>query len=121
MKKIAEYDEKEKKSEETIEKLLSTIDELKIGYEDLAKKVAQDDTTAKMLANAEHTKKQNRAAKVIILQKQILRKADDLKHEMINLKLVTEMKELEVREALHDSNDWIKRLNEIQTMMDETE
>ena len=40
---------------------------------------------------------------------------------MTNLKLVDEMKELEVHEALSESKDWIKRMNEIQTLMDETE
>ena len=87
---------------------------------ELARTAAQDDV-ATGAANAEHARKQDRVDKVDVLQRQILRKADDLKHEMMNQKPVKDMKELEVREALIESKDWIKRKNEIETMMDKIE
>ena len=57
----------------------------------MAKKAAQDDIARKMLADAERARKQDRIDKVDILQKQMLRKADDLKNKITILKLVEDM------------------------------
>ena len=76
---ITEYDRREKQSGARLVELLDTDNELTKELEeqsrggmDFTRKTVLDEIARRTLANAESARRQDRAAKVIILQKQIL-------------------------------------------------
>merc|ERR1712105_128896 len=127
MAELNESDVDEQRKKELLEKQKDLTAKIKDNASKVRKRAADLLSTAAAevaetgAARAETARKKEQRDKVDILLKQICRKADDLKSVIDDLKSTDSMKELEVREALIKSKDWIKKKDEIDTLRDKIE